>query len=280
MAVDLHIHSTMSDGTQTPEEIAAAAIEAGLYAISITDHEHVAGVAPARVAAGERLQVLAGVEIAGELHQREVHILGYLIDCENVALLAKLAEIRRSRDSRAREMVRRLNAAGVKLKYEDVSRIAGAGSIGRPHVARALLDEGIVSHQQEAFQRFLRAGRPAYVPRYKLEVTEVISLVREAGGAAVLAHPGLCNNDKLVREVIAVGIDGIEAYHTAHTDHQRDKYLDMAEEYRLLATGGSDSHGPGGSIPVAIGSVAVPDEIVEALLEWADTEHPTTGISR
>ncbi len=280
MAADLHIHSRMSDGTQTPEAIAAAAIEAGLYAISITDHEHVAGVEPAQAAAGERLQVLAGVEIAGELDQREVHILGYLIDCENAALLAKLAEIRRSRDSRAREMVRRLNAAGVKLEYEDVSRIAGAGSIGRPHVARALLNGGIVSHQQEAFQRFLRAGRPAYVPRYKLEVTEVISLVREAGGAAVLAHPGLCNNDKLVREVIAVGIDGIEAYHTAHTDHQQDKYLEMAEEYRLLATGGSDSHGPGGAIPVAIGSVAVPDEIVEALLEWAETEHPTTGISR
>ncbi len=279
MAVDLHIHSTMSDGTQTPEEIVAAAVEAGLYAISITDHDHVGGVKPAREAAGERLVVLPGVEVAVELRHLEVHILGYLMDCENATLLEKLAEMRRSRDSRAREMVSRLNALGVKLDYEHVCRIAGAGSVGRPHVARALLDEGVVSHQQEAFQRFLRNGGPAYVPRYRLEISEAISLVREAGGAAVLAHPGLCKNDKLVRQAIAAGLDGIEAYHVAHTDHQSDKYRRMAEEHGLLVTGGTDTHGPGGSIPVAMGSVEVPDESADALLEWAQDHHPTTGAS-
>ena len=281
MAVDLHIHSTMSDGTQTPEEIAAAALEAGLYAISVTDHDHVAGVKPTQDAAGDRLLVLPGVEVAVELHHLEVHILGYLIDCENVTLLEKLAEIRRCRESRAREMVSRLNALGVKLDYEHVQRIAGlAASIGRPHVARALLKEGVVSHQQEAFQRFLRNGGPAYVPRYKLEISEAISLVREAGGAAVLAHPGLCNNDRLVRQVIAAGVDGIEAYHIAHTDHQCDKYRRLAQEYGLLVTGGTDTHGPGGSIPVAMGSVEVPDECADALLEWAEDHHPTNGTSR
>jgi len=269
MAVDLHIHSTVSDGTQTPEEIVATAIQQGLYAISITDHDHVGAVARAQQAAGEELLVLPGVEVSAELHDREVHILGYLIDCENRPLLQKLAEVRASRASGAEEMVRRLKELGVNLDYAQVQKIAGGGSIGRPHVARALFEQGLVSSQPEAFRRFLRKGGPAYVPRYKLTPPEAVGIIRQAGGAAVLAHPGLCSEQRLVREIIELGIDGLEAYHTDHTDVERDKYLRMAEQCGLLVTGGTDSHGPGGPIPVAIGSVEVPDNAADALLTWA-----------
>ncbi len=278
MAVDLHIHSTVSDGTQTPAEIVATATHLGLYAISITDHDDVAGVAAAQRAAGEKLLVLPGVEVSTDLGDIEVHILGYLIDCHNEPLVAKLAEVRARRVGRAHEMVERLNGMGVRLDYAEVERIAGDGSIGRPHVARALLDQGIVGSQREAFQRFLRKGGPAYAPRYKLTPAQAIALIRQAGGVAVLAHPGLCRNDEAVREVINLGVDGLEAYHTDHSDSQTDKYLQMAEQQGLFVTGGSDSHGPGGPKPVAIGSVEVPDAAAEALVRWANNNggHITT----
>ncbi len=269
MAVDLHIHSTVSDGTRTPEEIVATAVQRGLYAISITDHDHVAGVAPAQRAAGGDLLVLPGVEVSTDLRDAEVHILGYLVDCHNEPLLAKLAEVRARRVRRAREMVKRLNSLGVSLDYARVAQIAGEGSVGRPHLARALLDQGVVGSQAEAFRRFLRRGGPAYVPRYKLSPAEAIALIGQASGVAVLAHPGLCRDDEAVREVLQLGIGGLEAYHTDHTDFQTEKYLRMADERGLLVTGGSDSHGPGGPIPVGVGSVDVPDAAADALVMWA-----------
>ncbi len=269
MAVDLHVHSTISDGTQTPEEIVAAATQQGLHAISITDHDHVGAVALAQRAAGDGLLVLPGVEVSTELRATEVHILGYMIDVQNAALLAKLAEVRDSREWRAREMVKRLNGLGVDVSYEQVAQTAGAGSVGRPHLARLLHDRGFVVSQQDAFRRYLRKGGPAYVPRHKLAPVEALALIRQAGGAAVLAHPGLCRDDAVVREAIETGIDGVEAYHTDHTDVETDRYLHMAAEYGLLVTGGTDSHGPEGPIPVEIGSVDVPDRAAAALVAWA-----------
>ncbi len=269
MAVDLHIHSTISDGTRTPEEIVATATQRGLYAISITDHDDVAGVARAQRAAADELLVLPGVEVSTDLHDAEVHILGYLIDCQNEPLLAKLAQVRARRVWRAREMVKRLNSLGVSLDYAQVAQIAGEGSVGRPHVARALFDQGVVGSQAEAFRRFLHKGGPAYAPRYKLSPAEAIALIRQASGVAVVAHPGLCRDDEAVEEVLQLGISGLEAYHTSHTDLQTEKYLRMADEYGLLVTGGSDSHGPGGPIPVGVGSVDVPDAAADALVIWA-----------
>jgi 3',5'-nucleoside bisphosphate phosphatase len=276
MGVDLHIHSTVSDGTLTPKQIVAEAVRIGLDAIAIADHDHVGAVAVAQQGAGAQLSVLPAVEISTELDDVELHILGYMVDCTNSALLEKLADVRASRRTRAEEMVRRLNGLGVRLDYADVERLADGGSVGRPHVARALLDCGAVTTQEEAFSRYLRRGRPAYVPRYRLQPAEAIQLVRQAGGAAVLAHPGLCKNQATISQVIASGVDGLEAYHTIHTSVQTRRYLHMAAQHQLLVTGGSDSHGPDGPIPVSIGSVPVPATVAVELLRWAETHHGHT----
>jgi predicted metal-dependent phosphoesterase TrpH len=271
MSVDLHIHSTVSDGTLTPEQIVAEALRLGLKTIAIADHDHVAATAAAQEAAEGRLLVLPAVEISTELDDTEVHILGYMMDCTNSILLQMLSRVRESWEHRAQEMVRLLRELGAPIQYEQVQRLSGGGSVGRPHVARALVECGMVGSQGEAFRLYLRRGRPAYVPRYKFTPTEAVDLVRQAGGAAILAHPGLCRDQAIVNRVLALGIDGLEAYHTNHTAGETKRYLEMAARHGLLVTGGSDSHGPEGPIPVKIGSVSVPGTVAEELIKWAET---------
>ncbi|MFP3903840.1 MAG: PHP domain-containing protein [Armatimonadota bacterium] len=271
--LDLHVHSTASDGSQTPQEIVRRAHEIGLEAVSITDHDTVAAVAPAQSVAPEGLQVFPGLEISTELGSSEVHILGYFIDCSNTALTEKLAVVRNSRVQRAHVITQKLNALGVSLDYSDVQRHAGSGSVGRPHIAQALVANGTCQNQQEAFTRFLRRGRPAYVPRYKLTPAEGIELIKQAGGLPVLAHPGLCAGESIVQKVLDLGVGGIEAYYTRHTKTDSERYVQMARDRDLLITGGSDSHGPGGPIPVEIGSVDIPDWVTTELLQWAESNN-------
>jgi predicted metal-dependent phosphoesterase TrpH len=269
--IDLHVHSTASDGTLTPEEIVAVALAKGLRALALADHDSVDGIEPAlAAAAGTSLVVIPAVEISTDYGATEVHVLGYFLDYHQPELLAKLAAIREAREGRAEKMVTLLREHGVDITYQQVLERANGGSVGRPHVAGVLVEGGHVGTPQEAFDRYLGRGRPAYVPRYKLTPQEAIALIRRCQGLPVLSHPGLIHNDRLVVEMIEEGVEGLEAYHSAHTAQASEKYARLARERGLLVTCGTDSHGPGGSIPVEIGSVAMPDgeEALERLLAW------------
>ena len=269
--LDLHIHSTASDGTLTPEAIVADALGKGLLALALADHDSVEGIDRARAAAaGTSLLVLPSVEISTDYQASEVHVLGYFLDYSQPELLEKLATIREAREGRAEKMVALLRGHGLDITYEQVLARADGGSVGRPHVAGVLLELGYVATPQDAFDRYLGRGKPAYVPRYKLTPQEAIGLLQRCGGLPVLSHPGLIHNDRIVTELLGEGLEGVEAYHSAHTPSQSLKYAKLARERGLLITCGTDSHGPGGSIPVEIGSVHMPreEEALEALLEW------------
>lgn len=268
MFVDLHLHTTASDGTFAPEELVAAAKAKDFTAIAITDHDTLAGIVPAQ-REGQRLglEVIEGVELSCELGSWEVHLLGYFIRKDDSRLLAKLDALAKARRSRGREMVGRLNRLGVSVSWERVSEFAGEGTVGRLHLARALVAGGWARDPQEAFNKFLQVGKPAYVPRAKLTPREAIELIHGAGGLAVLAHPKLINGDKLISQFKAQGLDGIEVYHTRHTPYDEAKYGSMAQELELLITGGSDCHGPGGKGEVLLGQVQLPYSYLEKLKE-------------
>jgi len=270
MSVDLHIHSTMSDGTQTPEEIVREACAKGLSAIAITDHDTIAGVRPAlRATEGTSLTVIPAVEISTDYQDTEVHILGYYIDLGDNDLAEKLRYVQEARLIRAEKIVQKLRGLSVNLTLEDVLAESDGQSLGRPHVAGALVRKGVCSHPQEAFERYLKRGRAAYVPRYKLTPQEAISAIQGARGCAVLAHPGLGVPDALIYKTADAGLQGIEVYHSHHTPSHTRRAKRLADELGLLITGGSDSHGPGGTCPVEIGSVPVPDSCARELTRWA-----------
>jgi len=279
MGVDLHLHSTCSDGTLGPGEIAAEAARLGLTAISITDHDTLEATAAARDAAeGTPLAVIPGVEVSCDYRYTEVHLLGYYVDLGSSALLERLVAVREARLARAEQMVERLRKLGVPLTLADVQRVAhavggdgpGNQSVGRPHVAAALVAMGWCATLQEAFDLYLKKGRPAYVPRYKLTPVEAVHMIREADGCPVLAHPGLIVGERdLPSRLVPEGLAGLEAYHPEHSAADTQRLLRLAQELGLLVTGGSDSHGPAAVRPVAIGAVAVPDTCAHHLHAWS-----------
>lgn len=270
MPVDLHLHTTLSDGTLTPEETVARALELGVYAIAITDHDTVDGVRPALAAAeGTDLQVLPGVEVSVDYRATEIHVLGFFPDLDYEPLLESMRRIREGRVERAEKMVAQLQASGIPITMEQVLEQAGEGSVGRPHVAKVLAKLGAVATEADAFREYLGRGKVAYVPRYKLGPVEAVRLIADAGGMPVFAHPGLSHCDPMIDELMPHGLLGLEAYHTDHTPSETRKYLNMANRRGLFITGGSDSHGPRGVVPVEIGSVYVPDECADRLVEWA-----------
>lgn len=229
-----------------PTALVELAARKGLAALALTDHDHLGGIEEARIA-GERLgvEIVAGVELSVE---GEIHILGYFVEPTNIPLAARLAEFRDVRARRAEIIVEKLRALGIDITIGDVERAAGpaAGSIGRPHVARALLEKRLVASVQDAFERWLGDGRPAYVPKAKLDAPEAIALVHGAGGVAVLAHPGLLpegGRGRLIRSLAAAGLDGIEVEHSRHSSEERRRFRELASELGLVTTGGSDFHG-------------------------------------
>ncbi|SEF55224.1 PHP domain-containing protein [Paenibacillus sp. UNC499MF] len=246
---DLHTHTTASDGTQAPEENVRVAKEAGLAAVGITDHDTVSGVRAAQLE-GRRIgiEVVPGVEISTVAGGQDIHVLGYFIDTERKSFLARLEELRNTRVRRNEMMLARLNELGLAVSMEEVvkhleARKSEEDTIGRPHIANVLLAKGYVSSMNEAFEKYLGKGGAAYVNPPRIRPATAVDWIKEAGGAAVLAHPGLYGDEDIVRELIAYGLDGIEVSHADHTPEQEAYYGRLAREHGLIATAGSDFHG-------------------------------------
>ncbi len=266
MSVDLHIHTTYSDGGSTPEEIVGMAKSIGLEAIAITDHDTLEGIEPAlRAGLSSGIEVLPGIELGSYCQGEEIHILGYLVELNNRIFMEKLAFLRETRVYRMERMVEKLRELGFPVNIEMITGLSGPGSVGRPHLAAALIKIGVVATVFEAFDRYIGAGRPAYVPRYKMEPVEAVALIKTAGGAPVLAHPGLNKMDHLLGDLIKAGLDGIEVYHPSHTAELSNYYLQIARQNGLTATGGSDYHSPGHKEGSRFGIVTVSYNVVEEL---------------
>jgi len=262
---DLHLHTQFSDGTFTPEELVLHAQKHGLACIALTDHDTVEGCARAATAcAAVKMEFIAGSELTAEHEDTEVHILGYFLDTQNPVLLEKIAKFQSVRQKRIYEMCAALNQQGVPLKAETVFALANCKSPGRPHVARALVKEKLIANLDEAFEKYLKKGRPAWVPKTKMSALEGVELIHQAGGLAVMAHPGLNRTDDIIPDLVHAGLDGIECFHTKHSTVMSERYLEIAEKYDLLVTGGSDCHGFSKKAPL-IGTVRLPYEHVEKL---------------
>jgi hypothetical protein len=262
---DLHLHTNFSDGTFTPEELVLQAQKGGLSCIAVTDHDSVAACARAAAAcAAVKMEFIAGTELTAEHDDTELHVLAYFLDIENKKFLAEIDKFQTVRQSRIHEMVASLNDLGIPLEAESVFALANCKSPGRPHVARALVKAGLVKTLDEAFERFLKKGRPAWVPKSKVSALEAIELVHQAGGLAVMAHPGLNRTDDVIPALVAAGLDGIECFHTKHSTTMSERYLEIADKYNLLVTGGSDCHGFSKGKPL-IGTVRLPYEHVEKM---------------
>ena len=262
---DLHLHTFFSDGTFTPEELAGRASRLGFAAIALTDHDTVEGCERAAAAcAALQMEFIPGTELTAEHQDTEVHILAYLVDIQNQRLLERIAEFQSVRQNRIHEMVAAFNRLGIPLRAESVFTLADCKSPGRPHVARALVKEKLIGNLDEAIEKYLKKGRPAWVPKTKMSALEAVELIHRAGGLAVMAHPGLNRTDDIIPDLVAAGLDGIECFHTKHSTVMSERYLEIAEKHGLLVTGGSDCHGFSKKQPL-IGGVKLPYEHVEKL---------------
>jgi predicted metal-dependent phosphoesterase TrpH len=279
MFADLHLHSNFSDGTYSPEEVVAHGARCGLAALALTDHDSVEGCArmtAACEAAG--IEFIPGAELTAEQAGNELHLLGYFLDTQNAKLLAEIAKFQTVRQNRIREMVARLNELNVSLSADAVFALANCRSPGRPHVARALVNAKQCSSVDEAFERFLKKNRPAWVPKMKMSALDAIELIHQAGGLAVMAHPGLNRTDEVIPELVDAGLDGIECFHTKHTPTMAARYLALAAKFQLLVTGGSDCHGLSKGKPL-IGTVKVPYEYVARLKSRVESRELRAGIA-
>jgi 3',5'-nucleoside bisphosphate phosphatase len=265
MFADLHLHTYFSDGTYSPEEMVSQGRRSGLAALALTDHDTIEGcVRTALACDAAEMEFITGTELTAEQDDNELHILGYFIDIQNPKLLTEMARFQTVRQNRIREMVARLNLVKVPLTAEAVFALANCRSPGRPHVARALVKAGFCSNLDEAFERFLKKNRPAWVPKFKMSAADAIELIHQAGGAAVMAHPGLNRTDEVIPGMVEAGLDGIECFHTKHSASTAQHYLKLAERFHLLVTGGSDCHGLSKGRPL-IGTVKLPYHHVENL---------------
>jgi predicted metal-dependent phosphoesterase TrpH len=257
------MHSTASDGSQTPTEVVRAALASGVSAIALTDHDTVAGLAEAIAAgAGTGLRIVAGVELSAYQGDEEVHLLGlHLADVDGMH--RELEAFRVARTERGREMIRRLNAIGVTITFDDVLHVAGDAAIGRPHVARAMVENGWARDLRDAFDRYLGAGRPAFLEKRRLTMRDAVAMVHAHGGLAFLAHPGAhCNKARLAALQLH-GLDGAEVLHPSHNAEDRRRLLEAVQSLGMLASGGSDSHGATEGSRV-IGSMRVPGAWLDA----------------
>ncbi|CAL9446842.1 PHP domain-containing protein [Streptomyces cellulosae] len=249
MRIDLHTHSTASDGTDTPADLVRKAAAAGLDVVALTDHDTTRGHAEALAALPQGLTLVTGAELSCRLDGVSMHLLAYLFDPEEPALLAERELVRDDRVPRAKGMIAKLNELGVPVTWEQVARIAGNGSVGRPHVASALVELGVVDSVSDAFTpEWLADGGRAYVPKHETDPFEAVRLVKNAGGVAVFAHPAAVKRgrtvpDSAIAELARAGLDGIEVDHMDHDPGTRARLRGLAGELGLLVTGSSDYHG-------------------------------------
>lgn len=257
--VDLHVHTTFSDGLFTPDQVVTEAKRLGLAAVAITDHDSVDGIERA-IATGRKLkvEVVPGAELSTNVSGVDVHLLAYLINYKSPVVKAFFAEVRKKRLERAEKMVAKLRELGVGVEFKRVIELAGDGAIGRPHVAQAIVEAGGAASISEAFSRYIGYDGPAYFPKMKLTPLEVVDFVHQHDGLVVIAHPATYGNDDVVYTAIAAGVDGIEVWHPDHDKTNVAHYQELAQKNGLLVTGGSDCHGGRKAGMVYLGSVEVP----------------------
>jgi predicted metal-dependent phosphoesterase TrpH len=265
--IDLHSHSLASDGQYPPLEVAALAARAGLAVWALCDHDTVAGLPDAAEAAVRHgLRFVPGIELSAFLERREIHLLGHFIDGEHPTLRAFEDFLAGHRRARLASILAKLDGLGVHLEASAVERLSGGKTIGRPHIARALVDAGAARSVREAFDRWLGEGQPAYVGRYRLGVEEAVALVRGAGGTVTIAHPGVSRLEVAeVARLAAAGASGIEAIHPDHNPSVRQKYERAAAAHGLVVTAGSDYHGPDISPDRHLGMVSMSPAELAAL---------------
>jgi len=263
--VDLHTHSTASDGELAPAELVQLALDRGLDVIALTDHDSCDGIeAILNAARGTSLEVIPGVELSADVPQTEVHILGYWMDWHDPHFQAMLTKFRDGRYGRAEKMTKKLAALGVPISFERVKEIAGDAAIGRPHVAQALLEAGHVSTLVEAFDKYIGRNGPAYVERFRLTPEDAVTLILQAGGVPVLAHPREVTH--WIAPLVKVGLIGLEVYYGLYDDETRADLARLARQYGLITTGGSDFHGLNKMAHMSgLGEANVPSHVVAQL---------------
>jgi len=271
--IDLHIHSTASDGRLSPADIVCKSVERGVTVIAIADHDTVDGIVPALTAAKAfpRLKVIPCVEISTDVPSGEVHVLGYFIDYTDPEFVARLEGMRHSRRERAQGMIAKLRELGIRIEWQRVQEIADGGTIGRPHIAQAMLEKGYITSIKEAFTKYISRDGPAYVEREKMTPVEAVELILKANGLPVLAHP-LTSSDpeSVVIELKAAGLVGIEAYYNGYTADEINRLVSLADRHNLIPSGGSDYHGLEASTDAMIGGVETPMESAERLIALAE----------
>ncbi len=272
--IDLHLHSTYSDGSFSPTDLIHQARHARVTALALTDHDTTAGMTEALEAAKPySIEVISGVEISSLYKGKETHILGYFVDYHNESFQKHLYALRKSRQERIPKIIARLNNQGLSLSHEDVTAVAGHGSIGRPHIAQVLVNKQYASTIEDAFSRYLKEGAAAYITRELPDAKEAIHWIRNTGGIPSLAHPSWVGNSMselqaACKELKTVGLQGIEVFYGTHTLRQTSDYLNLARRLELLPTGGSDFHGatrPHIAVGVGKGNLNVPEKILEPL---------------
>jgi hypothetical protein len=285
MSIDLHIHSTTSDGTMSPAELVKYAHKKGLSAIAITDHDTIDGVMEA-VTAGDNwgIEVVPGIELSVKYSDRNVHLLGYLFDCRNKALHLALSQLQAGRIERNKKIISNLNRLGFTFEFSELKQSAGSGQNGRPHIARLMIEKKIVNTMDEAFEKYLGQEGLAYASRFVYGAKEAISLIKNAGGVTVLAHPlqfekSIDNFPQVLHQLRDMGLDGIEVYYPNHSRKFRKHLISLAENLSLLVTGGSDYHGsirPGTTLAGGK-NVSVPAQLLVKMKERALQNHNTSS---
>jgi len=271
--VDLHLHTTASDGVLSPAEIVRYAKSKGLQAIAITDHDTIEGCEEG-LSEGEKIgfEVIPGIEISAEYSPGSMHILGFFLDIHHPLLNERLEYLQKARAERNPKMVAKLNQLGINITYEEVLRASGGGQVGRPHFANVLMEKRVVKSFQEAFDRFLKKGAPAYVDKFRFTSKEALHFIHEARGVAVLAHPNTLGAsrsselEKVIVQLVDEGLQGIEVYYPEHSSAEVAQYKSLADRFNLLSTGGTDYHGIEKNeldIGVGRGEMKLPYSIVE-----------------
>lgn len=279
--IDLHLHTTHSDGSFSAADVVRLAHQAKVTTLAITDHDIVSGI-PEAIATGAELgiDIIPGVEISSRVGDNELHILGYFLNWQDQKLSQRLASLRESRHSRNPQIIERLRSLGLDVTYEEVKALAGTDAVGRPHIARLLMEKHYVTSAKDAFDRYLANGRPAYVARELPPPADAIAWIRAAGGVAVLAHPTWATSageelEPLLTTLKAEGLGGIEVHYSTHTKRQTTKYLGLAKKLDLLITGGSDFHGitkPDIEVGIGRGGLKVSDKLLDPLKKAASVQ--------